>query len=82
VQIFVTCAQVVGSTWIEDMGREESSQLIEKTQVDTNAQETRRALNFWINYPLVLPIPQRQNINAKLCFRRCQTGQKYAKLFS
>jgi len=28
------------------MGREESSQLIEKTQVDTNAQETRRALNF------------------------------------
>jgi len=38
------CYLRTGSTWIEDMGRQESPQLIErKTQVDTDAQETSRA---------------------------------------
>jgi len=44
---FVTGAVCTDSTWIEDMGRQESPQLIErKTQVDTDAQETSRASNF------------------------------------
>ena len=35
------------SAWVEDMGRQESPQLIErKTQVDTDAQETSRASKY------------------------------------
>ena len=41
------CYLCTGSTWNEDMGRQESLQLIErKAQVDTDAQETSRVSNF------------------------------------
>ena len=38
--MFVTCAVCTDSAWVEDMGRQESPQLIErKTQIDTDAQK-------------------------------------------
>jgi len=41
------CCLCTDRTGIEDMGRQESPQLIERmTQVDTDAQETSRASNF------------------------------------
>jgi len=41
------CYLCTSSTWIEDLGRQESPQLIErKGQVDTDAQETSRASNY------------------------------------
>ena len=47
--IFVTGAVCTDSAEVEDMGRQESPQLIErKTQVDTDAQETSRASKYLI----------------------------------
>jgi len=38
------CDLCTGSTWVEDMGRQDSLRLIErKIHVDTDAQETSRA---------------------------------------
>ena len=46
MQIFVTYTD---SSWVEDMGRQESPQLIErKGQVDTDAQETSRASKYYM----------------------------------
>ena len=47
------CYLCTGSTWVEDMGRQESPQLIvriRKGQIDSGAQETSSASKYWDTY--------------------------------